>query len=99
MDFNGELQMGQQRLEMIRNAVDNFGNTIKDYREKELLTLNELAERVGCSGSYIFRAEKGSRKVPVHMRVKILTKGLNWNSNEIECYLIETVKEYVQKDN
>lgn len=94
MNFNGELEMGQQSLEMIRNAIDNFGSAIRDYREKELLTLNDLAERVGCSGSYIFRAEKGSRKVPVHMRVKILTKGLHWNVNEIECFLIETVKKY-----
>lgn len=94
MNFNGELEMGQQSLEMIRNAVDNFGSAIRDYREKELLTLNDLAERVGCSGSYIFRAEKGSRKVPIHMRVKILTKGLYWNADEIECFLIETVKKY-----
>lgn len=85
-----ELQIG------IENAIDNFGGVIKDYRDKELLTLNDLAERVGCSGSYIFKAEKGSKRVPVHMRVKILREGLNWNSNEIECFLIETVKKYEQ---
>lgn len=90
MNLNGELEI--ENLERVRNAI-------RDYREQELLTLNDLAERVGCSGSYIFKAEKGSRIVPVHIRVKILSKGLNWNSSEIECFLIETVKKYEQKDN
>lgn len=87
MNLNGELEM--ETLERVRNAINNFGSVIRDYCEQELLTLNDIAERVGCSGSYIFRAVKGSRRVPVHMRVKILTKGLNWNSNEIECFLIQ----------
>ncbi len=95
MNLNGELEI--ENLERVRNAIDNFGNVIRDYREQELLTLNDLAERVGCSGSYIFKAEKGSRRVPVHMRINILKKGLNWNSDEIECFLIQTVKEYEQK--
>ncbi|GIO25189.1 hypothetical protein [Oceanobacillus sp. J11TS1] len=69
---------------------------IKEYREKELLSLNDLANRVGCSGTYIFRTEKGSKRVPVHMRVRILKKGLNWMANEIEYYLVETIKKYEQ---
>lgn len=80
MNINGNKEMELKMIIRIENAIENFGGMIK----------------VGCSGSYIFRAERGSRRVPVHMRVNILKKGLNWNSNEIECFLIETVKKYEQ---
>lgn len=83
-------------LEKIKKAVDDFGGTIKDYRHKEGLTFDELAIRLGCSASYMFRAERGSRIVPIHMRVRILKEGLNWKNSEIEYFLIETVKKYEQ---
>lgn len=81
-------------LERIRKAVDDFGGTIKDYRHEEGLTLDDLATRLGCSASYMFRAERGSRIVPIHMRVRILKEGLKWKANEIELYLVETIKRY-----
>lgn len=46
---------------------------------------------------HIFRAEKGTKKVPIHMRDRILKRGLNRKANEIECYLVETIKNYEQK--
>lgn len=91
------IEMDQQTLERIRKAVDDFGSVIKDYRKKEALTLDSLANRIDCSASYIFRAERGSRIVPIHMRVRILKKCLNWKTSEIECFLIETVRKYEQK--
>lgn len=90
-------EMNQQTLERIRKAVDDFGSVIKDYREEGALTLDSLATQIDCSASYIFRAERGSRIVPIHMRVRILEKGLNWKASEIECFLVETVKKYEQK--
>lgn len=84
----------RQILARIRKAVDDFGGTIKDFRQKEALTLDSLATRVGCSASYLFRAERGSRIVPIHMRVRILKEGLKWKANEIELYLVETIKRY-----
>ncbi|OZU89414.1 hypothetical protein CIL03_06790 [Virgibacillus indicus] len=91
------IEMDQQILERIRKAVEDFGSVIKDYREQEALTLESLASRINCSASYIFRAERGSKIVPIHMRVRILEKGLNWKASEIECFLVETVKRYEQK--
>ncbi|MBS4221868.1 helix-turn-helix domain-containing protein [Lederbergia citrea] len=92
------IEMDQQTLERVRKAIDDFGGLIKDYREKEALTLDSLASRIDCSASYIFRAERGSKIVPIHMRVRILEKGLNWKASEIECFLVETVREYEQKN-
>ncbi|MFD1447953.1 helix-turn-helix domain-containing protein [Oceanobacillus profundus] len=96
IDRNSEMEL--LLLKRIEKAIDNFGGMIKEYREKELLTLNSLASKIGCSGTYIFRAEKGTKKVPIHMRVLILKRGLNWKANEIDCYLVETIKRYEQKD-
>ncbi|MCR2822751.1 helix-turn-helix domain-containing protein [Lederbergia panacisoli] len=89
--------MDQQTLERVRKAVNDFGGMIKDYREKKVLTLESLASRIDCSASYIFRAERGSKIVPIHMRVRILAKGLNWKASEIEYFLVETVREYERK--
>lgn len=98
MERNVELEMEQQTLEVIMNAVNNFGSALRDYRKKEALTLDSLASRIGCSAAYIFRAEKGSRIVPIHIRVRILKEGLKWKASGIECFLVETVKMYEQKE-
>ena len=84
----------RQTLAKIRKAVDDFGGAIKYFRQKEALTLDSLATRVGCSASYLFRAERGSRIVPIHIRVRILREGLKWKTNEIELYLVETIERY-----
>jgi len=84
----------QQTLTRIRKAVDDFGGAIRDFRQKEGLTLDTLATRVECSASYLFRAERGSRIVPIHMRVRILKEGLKWKADEIEKYLVEIVERY-----
>lgn len=94
MNIDGMFETEQQALEKVRKAVNNFGQVIKEYREKEALTLDSLASRVGCSASYVFRAERGSRIVPIHMRVRILKKGLKWQKDEIILYLVETIKKY-----
>ncbi|WP_193063733.1 helix-turn-helix domain-containing protein [Oceanobacillus oncorhynchi] len=92
IDRKGEMEL--LLLRRIENAIDNFGGMIKEYREKELLSLNDIVNRVGCSGTYLFRAEKGSKRVPIRMRVQILKKGLGWKANEIKTFLVETVKRY-----
>ncbi|CAM4194066.1 helix-turn-helix domain-containing protein [Lederbergia lenta] len=89
--------MDQQTLERIRKAVDDFGSVIKEYRNKEALTYDSIASRIGCSASFIFRAERGSREIPVHMKIRILREGLNWNINEIEQLLVEIGNRYEKK--
>ena|SRR5699024_1659128 len=98
MEIDGKVKMEQQTFKKIRKAVDDFGSVIEEYRKKEILTFDSLAMRVGCSAAFIFRAEKGSRIVPLHMRVRILKNGLNWKASDIERYLIETIKGYEQKN-
>ncbi|MEI4770482.1 helix-turn-helix transcriptional regulator [Psychrobacillus sp. FJAT-51614] len=47
-----------------RAVSNNFGSTLKYYREKKGLSLQELFERTGVSNSYISRLERGDRKAP-----------------------------------
>ena len=47
-----------------REVNNNFGSTLKYYREKKGLSLQELFERTGVSNSYISRLERGDRKAP-----------------------------------
>ncbi|RCW62875.1 helix-turn-helix domain-containing protein [Saliterribacillus persicus] len=37
---------------------------LREERNKRGLTYDQVARRVGCSTSYLFRVEKGARKVP-----------------------------------
>ena len=41
---------------------NKIGNTIKEARINKGLTLQEVADEIGCSASYIHRIESGSRK-------------------------------------
>lgn len=43
--------------------MDNkIGNKLKEARTNKGLTLQEVADKIGCSASYIHRIESGSRK-------------------------------------
>lgn len=41
---------------------NKIGNTIKEARINKGLTLQEVADEIGCSASYIHRIESGARK-------------------------------------
>jgi transcriptional regulator with XRE-family HTH domain len=47
-----------------RAVSNNFGSTLRYYREKKGMSLQELFERTGVSNSYISRLERGDRKAP-----------------------------------
>ncbi|WP_077357588.1 helix-turn-helix domain-containing protein [Virgibacillus halodenitrificans] len=78
-----------QALVRIEKPVNDFAGVIKEYRKKKMLSIDSLAMRVGCSAAFMFRVEKGSRIIPLHMRVRILKKGLLWRDSEVEQYLVE----------
>lgn len=44
-----------------KEELEDIGKKIKERRKGKGWTLNELAERAGCSESYIFKIEKGNR--------------------------------------
>lgn len=63
---------------------------IREYRKKEGLNLRQLAERVGCTSSYISQVEKG-HAVPSLSMVGKLAKALNIN-------VIDLFNEELDKD-
>ena len=50
--------------------MENTGNLTK-FRRKKNLTISELAEKVGVSGTCIYRYEEGTRKMQVEMAKRI----------------------------
>ncbi|MDR4887974.1 helix-turn-helix domain-containing protein [Fredinandcohnia sp. QZ13] len=60
-----------------------FGEIIKKEREKQKLSLRELAEMSNIEASYINRLEKGNRDNPGFSTVCALAKALKLNGDEI----------------
>lgn len=98
MSMDVGVKIEQQLMERIEMIVIDFGRGIRAYREAEGMTLDDLAVRIGCSASFIFRIEKGKRVVPVNRRIMVLKKGLRWKQSQIELYLTETIKKYEQNN-
>ncbi|WP_052947931.1 helix-turn-helix domain-containing protein [Aneurinibacillus tyrosinisolvens] len=57
-----------------RAVNDNFGSTMKYYRERKNMSLQQLFEKTGVSSGYLCRLENGQRKAPsVPIASKIAT--------------------------
>lgn len=67
----------------------NLGNLIKEYREKNKLSLREFAKKCGLSHTYISALEKnidsrtGKPIAPTLDTVKYISKGMNMPIEEI----------------
>lgn len=61
-------------------SEENIGTIIKDLREKNHLTQEQLAQRVGKKRSYISRIEgKQGSNIKVQTFVEIIEKGFGGN--------------------
>lgn len=61
---------------------NKIGNTIKQARTNKGLTLQEVADEIGCSASYIHRIESGSRKGFNYQIYRKLTELLDIEDSE-----------------
>ncbi|MEC5424303.1 helix-turn-helix transcriptional regulator [Virgibacillus sp. C22-A2] len=84
----------KRRMEKVNRAIEDFGGLLRDYRKENFLTLEDMAQEVGCSSSYIFRIEKNKRNPEITFRIKVLSEGMNWSTEEIYLYL----KEFISKE-
>jgi transcriptional regulator with XRE-family HTH domain len=84
----------EDKTKLIENAVEDFGNTIRNFRIKNGLTLQDMAEVCDCSPSYIWRVEQHRRNPGIDVRIKILEKGLGFTAEDIYEYL----KKYLQQN-
>jgi transcriptional regulator with XRE-family HTH domain len=58
------------------NAMNNFGETLRDLRVAQDLGLRETATKVGISPAYLSRIERGKEKPPRPEIIKALAKEL-----------------------
>lgn len=59
-----------------------IGKLLKDARERQSLTQEQLAEKVGKKRSYISRIEsKSGNNIKIHTFIEIIEKGLGGSIN------------------
>lgn len=81
------------KLARVENAINIFGGLVHDFRIRNNLTLQDMAEIVSISASYLWRIEKAKRKPDIDVRVRILTLGMNWSTVDIHLYLEQMIAE------
>ena len=77
-----ELEVDQIRSPMLEDyslgfEASKLGEIIQEIREKEYLTLEELAEKCGTTPSFISEIENNSLDVPFSTLSSIVRHGLN----------------------
>lgn len=88
----------ESSFERIEKAVNNFGDTIREFRLKNNVSLQDMDEIVSLSASYIWRIENSKRNPDLDMRVRILTLGMCWSTSDIHLYLERMIaKELMNK--
>lgn len=80
-----------KRMELINQAVDDFGGLLREYRKKNFLSLQDMSELIGCSTSYVYRIENNKRNPEMDFRIRVLTEGMNWPAEYIYLYLKEVL--------
>ena len=91
--------MDHKRREKVNRAINDFAGLLQDYRRENFLTLEDMAQLVGCSSSYIHRIEHNKRNPEIDFRIKVLTRGMNWTTEEVHAYLDGVIsQENVKKE-
>lgn len=83
----------QDSNESITKAVENFGGLLREFRLHHHLSLQDTAEIIGCSSSYVFRVEQKKRNPSIEFRMKVLTEAMNWSTDSLYMYLGKVISE------
>ncbi|MBL5767357.1 hypothetical protein B5V88_07115 [Heyndrickxia sporothermodurans] len=78
---------------IIEQAVEDFGAAVREFRVRNSLSLQDLAEIAGVSASFIWRIENNRRNAELDTRVKIMILGMGWNNVDVHLYL----DKYIEK--
>ncbi|MCB5936728.1 helix-turn-helix domain-containing protein [Caldibacillus thermoamylovorans] len=79
------------RAEMIEKAVNDFGAFLHDFRMIKSISLQQMADRVSITPSYLCRIENGKRMPELDVRLRILTKGMHWSVIDVMLYLDQVI--------
>lgn len=80
---------GEQRMERINKAIEDFGGLLHDYRLSHSLSLLDMSQIVGYSPSYIWRIEKYRRFPEMDTKLRMLLA--IWSIEDIYLYLQNVV--------
>jgi len=69
----------------IDKAVEDFGGTLRDYRLRHLLSLQDVSEIMEYSASYIWRIENHQRFPELNTKLKMLLS--IWSTEDVHAYL------------
>lgn len=72
---------------IIEKAVEDFGAVLHDFRVRNNMTLQDMAEVTGVSSSYVWRIEQNRRKPELEIRVNFMTLGMGWTTEDVYLYL------------
>jgi len=75
----------------INQVLNDFGGLIHEYRLKNNLPLNVMAEIIGFSPSYVWRIENNKRIPGLKAKLEILIA--IWSIEDVHKYLLEILKE------
>ena len=76
-----------EREEIIEMAVFHFTKYVKETRQRQRMSLQDLAQRTCLSPAFIYRIETGERRAYLDTRLVILIHGFNWDSELVMEYL------------
>lgn len=77
----------KEKVMMVDQLLEDFGRTIKEYRIKSGLTLQDMAEIVSLSPSYVYRIEAHKRRPEIGTRIRFMDEALGFTTEEINLYL------------
>ncbi|AIF42168.1 helix-turn-helix domain-containing protein [Virgibacillus sp. SK37] len=84
----------KEKIMLVDQLVVDFGKTVKEFRIKSGLTLQDMAEIVSLSPSYVYRIEAHKRKPEIGTRIRFMTEAMGFTSEEINLYL----EKYIAKE-
>lgn len=84
-----------RRIEL---AVEDFGAAVREFRVKNSLSLQDLAEIAGVSASFIWRIENNRRNAELDTRVKIMILGMGWNNGDVHLYIDKYIAKTISEE-
>lgn len=77
---------------IIDQAVEDFGLVVRDYRVRNFLSLQELADVVSCSPAYLWRIEQHRRTPSLDFKIRFLEQALGLSTADIFQFLQNYMK-------
>lgn len=77
----------EEKIKLIDQLIEDFGGTIHSFRVSRCLTLQDMAELVSCSASYVWRIENNRRNPDFDVRIRFLEQAMGFSAEDIYVYL------------